>query len=138
VRGVIINTQSGYIGPFESVETLSDRLLCDGVDIPFSVIGSYTVINDDSLMPPSPPPPVQVPEFVSMRQARLALLNAGMLSNVNAAITAMPGAAGDAARIEWEYATEVRRDSALVTGLSGVLGLTSAQLDQLFIAGAEL
>lgn len=79
-----------------------------------------------------------VPQAVTMRQARLALLAAGKLTTANAAITAMPGTEGDAARIEWEYAHEVRRDAALVAGMASVLGLTSEQLDELFIAAAAI
>lgn len=84
------------------------------------------------------PPPSKIPQIVSMRQARLALLGAGLLANVNAAVAGMTGAAGDAARIEWEYAQEVRRDSALVASLVAGLGLTDTQLDALFVAGAAL
>ncbi len=88
----------------------------------------------------SPPPPVVVPapRTVTMRQARLALLGAGLLPTVDAAVAAMPGAAGEAARIEWEYSVEVQRDKALVQGLSASLGLTEAQLDGLFTAAAAL
>lgn len=78
------------------------------------------------------PPALPVPPAVTMRQARLALLAAGLLDQVNTAIAAMPGAEGEAARIEWEYAQEVRRDSQLVAALSPALGLTDAQLDDLF------
>lgn len=83
-------------------------------------------------------PVINVPAVVSMRQARRALLGAGLLAQVNDAITAMPGVDGDAARIDWECATEVRRDSPLVIGLSAALGLTAAQLDTLFSTGATL
>lgn len=83
------------------------------------------------------PTPIPVPTIVSMRKARLALLGAGMLATVNDAIAAMTGAEGEAARIEWEYATEVDRNSALVAGLAVTLGLTPAQLDTLFTAAAE-
>jgi hypothetical protein len=79
-----------------------------------------------------------LPRVVTMRQARLALLSAGMLSAVSAAIAAAPGTAGDAARIEWEYAATVDRDSPLVAGLIATLGLTSEQLDTLFAAAAGL
>jgi len=91
-----------------------------------------------SALPVYVPPPSEIPQIVSMRQARLALLGAGLLANVNAAVAGMTGAAGDAARIEFEYAQEVRRDSALVQSLVAGLGLTAAQLDALFIAGAAL
>lgn len=85
---------------------------------------------------PAPPPPV-VPEAISMRQARLALLGAGLLGAVDAAIAALPSPMRDAAQIEWEYATEVRRDSALIAQLGPALGLDDAQVDALFVtAGA--
>lgn len=79
-----------------------------------------------------------VPRAVTMRQARLALLGAGLLPAVNAAVAAMPGVAGDAARIEWEFSSEVQRDKALAQALASVLNLTDAQLDALFITAATL
>lgn len=79
-----------------------------------------------------------IPASVSMRQARLALLSAGLLTQVNTAIAAMPGTAGEAARIEWEYATEVRRDSPLIAALAPALGMTDAQIDALFVSAAGL
>ena len=84
------------------------------------------------------PPVAPVPEVVTMRQARLALLGAGLLAQVNTAVANMPGAEGDAARIEWEYAQEVRRDSSLVAALSAAFGWTSAQLDDLYKIAAGL
>lgn len=84
------------------------------------------------------PPVAPVPEVVTMRQARLALLGAGLLAQVNGAIAAMPGDEGEAARIEWEYAQEVHRDSPLVAALSAAFGWTGAQLDDLFTEGAKL
>ena len=89
-------------------------------------------------LPDYVPAVVAVPEVVTMRQARLALLGAGLLAQVNTAVANMPGAEGDAARIEWEYAQEMRRDSPLVAALSAAFGWTSAQLDDLFTEGAKL
>ncbi len=82
--------------------------------------------------------PRNVPAAVTMRQARLALLASGYLAAVDAAIAAMPGGEGGAARIEWEYALAVERGSALVAGMASALGLTSAQLDDLFVAAAAI
>ena len=79
-----------------------------------------------------------VPQAVTMRQARLALLGAGMLAAVNAAIAAMPGVQGEAARIEWEFSSEVKRTQPLVTALGVALSLTPDQLDNLFAAAAAL
>lgn len=89
-------------------------------------------------LPEYVPEVVAVPEVVTMRQARLALLGAGLLAQVNTAVANMPGAEGDAARIEWEYAQEVRRDSPLVAALSVALGLTDETLDNLYKVAAGL
>lgn len=75
---------------------------------------------------------------VSMRQARLALLAAGKLADVDTALNAMPSPQKEAARIEWEYAAEVRRDAPLIAALGGALGLSEDQIDALFAAAAVL
>lgn len=69
---------------------------------------------------------------VTMRQARLALLNVGLLGMVNDAIAAMQGAEGDAARIEWEFSSTVDRGKTFVQSISSALGLSESQLDELF------
>lgn len=79
-----------------------------------------------------------VPQSVTMRQARVALNRAGMLATVNAAIAAMAGPAGDEARIEWEFSSEVLRDKPLVAAMGTILGLSGAQLDALFVTAATL
>ena len=84
------------------------------------------------------PEPIPVPTVASMRQARLALLQAGKLADVTTAINALPSPAKEAAQIEWEYATEVRRDSALMKQLAAAIGLDHAALDALFVQAATL
>lgn len=79
-----------------------------------------------------------VPASVTMRQARLALLQAGHLAAVTAALAATPGMAGEAARIEWEYASTLERDSVLVQAFAAQLGLSGAALDALFSTAASL
>ena len=75
---------------------------------------------------------------VTMRQARLALLAAGVLGDVAPALAALPSPHRDAAEIEWEYASEVRRDAPLIAALGSALGLTEDQIDDLFAAAAML
>lgn len=82
--------------------------------------------------------PLPVPAMVTMRQARLALLQNGMLTQVNTAVAKMPGAAGDAARIEWTFSSTVERNHPLVQSVTGALGLTESQLDDLFRLAATL
>lgn len=80
--------------------------------------------------------PGNVPVEVTMRQAKLALLQFGILQQVNTAIASMTGVQGEAARIEWEYATTVKRNALLVTQIASAFGLTDEQLDQMFILAA--
>ena len=68
----------------------------------------------------------------SMRQARLALLQSGLLAQVDPAIAAMPEPQRSQASIEWEYATTVQRPSPFMLALGGALGLDNAQIDDLF------
>lgn len=88
-------------------------------------------------VPPPPPSPV-VPDAVTMRQARLALLGAGLLDDVDAAISSLPSPQKEAAAIEWEYAQEVQRHHGLVPAMAQALGMTEAQIDGLFISAAAL
>lgn len=79
-----------------------------------------------------------VPRAVSMRQARLALLQIGQLAGVNAVIDALPEPQRSAARIEWEYSAEVQRHNGFVQTLGPALGLSANDIDALFIAAALL
>lgn len=85
------------------------------------------------IQPADLPVPV-IPSIVSMRQARLALLQAGLLSTVNIAIQA----GGEADQIEWEYATEVNRETTLVQNMKAGLNLTEEDLDNLFTIASTL
>lgn len=80
----------------------------------------------------APLPALPVPDQVTMRQARLALLAAGKLAAVDAAIAALPSPAKEQAQIEWEYSSDVLRHAGFVDQLGAGLGLTSDQLDALF------
>jgi hypothetical protein len=82
--------------------------------------------------------PAIVPAKVTMRQARLALLAAGLLDDVEAAIDALPEPPRRAARIEWEFSSEVFRDRDFVLMLGQALGLDSEEMDALFIEAATL
>ncbi len=81
--------------------------------------------------PADPPPPVVITS-VTMRQARLALLQSGLLTQVSASIT------DPAAQIEWEYAQTVERNSPLVQQIATGLSLDEQQLDSLFTLAATL
>lgn len=82
--------------------------------------------------------PTSVPEAVSARQARLALLAAGKLGDIETALNGLSSPAREAALIEWEYAAEIRRDSPLVSALAPELDLDDEAVDSLFIAASIL
>lgn len=75
---------------------------------------------------------------VTMRQAREALIRAGMFAKVDSAIAAMPGIDGDIARNWWERAASVERGHPITASMAAMLGLTDAQLDALFTQAAAL
>jgi len=106
-----------------------------GTQVAQAVNGAWVVLPEY----PTPPAPVpQVPAAVTMRQARLALLGAGLLPSIQTAIDALPEPQKSAATIEWEYSQEVQRHNGFVSVLAPTLGLTDAQIDALFIAAAAL
>lgn len=87
---------------------------------------------------PASADPVQIPSSVTMRQARLALLAAGKLDDVEAAINALPEPPKTPALIEWNYSNEVLRHNGFVSQIAPLIGMTPADLDAIFIEAAKL
>lgn len=83
---------------------------------------------------PADTAPIEIPATVTMRQARLALLQTGRLAAVNAAVSS----ADDATKITWEFSSEVHRDHPFVAALAAVLNLTAQDLDDLFSLAGTL
>ena len=75
------------------------------------------------------------PKVVTMRQARLALLQSGILQTVTDTIA---NGTDEAMKVEWEYATEVKRDWTSLVVLTTALGMTSQELDDLFQLASTL
>jgi hypothetical protein len=80
----------------------------------------------------APPPPI--PYSVTPFQAKAALFAAGLLPAVEAAIAA----ASPIAQLAWSDATAFTRDSPTINTLAAQIGLTSAQVDDLFVAAASI
>lgn len=76
-----------------------------------------------------------VPQVVSSRQAKQSLLRADLLDDVDAAIAA---SANRAWQIDWADAQEFRRDWPALIALQPALGLSDAQVDDLFRLAATL
>lgn len=79
-----------------------------------------------------------VPVSITPRQGLIMLSRSGLLATVNSAIDAMEGQSGEEARIDFDRASEWRRDWPLLNQLASGLGLTDEQIDQLFITAATL
>lgn len=95
------------------------------------MMGRWIYVNGEK--PPLSPPYVPVPNEITMRQARLELLNIGKLNDVDAALASIPDDNQRlAAQIEWEYSAVVQRNAPLVQSLTPTLGLTEAEMDDLF------
>lgn len=72
--------------------------------------------------------------IVSRFQARAALLAAGLLPQVEAAVAA----ADPVTQMAWADAIEFRRNSPTIAALASAIGLTDTQLDDLFTAAAQI
>lgn len=79
-----------------------------------------------------------VPASITPRQGMLILSRYGLLNPVQASLANMEGQAGVEARIDFERANEWRRDWPLLVGMATQYGLSSTQIDQMFIEASEL
>ena len=130
-RGYLIGV--GLYEPKLAVPALSTELLPPvpaGGQVPRFVDGAWVLEDPAVLVAPYTEP---VPQQVTMRQARLELLERGLLDDVEAAIAA----AGRAAQIEWEYATTVERGHPVIAAVQQQQGLSDADMDDLFREAAK-
>lgn len=102
------------------------------VDCADDVTTEWSYVDGEFVAPVTPAP--VIPTTVSMRQARLALLEVEILDEVNTAIAT----GTEADKITWEYATEVNRGDTLVTNMAIALNLTETDLDNLFTLASTL
>jgi hypothetical protein len=84
-------------------------------------------------LPPVDPDSL-VPDAITPRQMRLALLARG----ISPAMIAGMLAGNEAAMIEWEYSLEILRTHPLVTSMASAMGMEDSDVKALFTAAAEL
>lgn len=114
-----------------------NRIIVDSLGVlPNLVNGENAVIGAqyDQQTGEFTPPQQQtiVPAEVTIRQAELALREAGYLAAVESWVTTLDGEL----EIYWKRSQTVRRDHAFVESARVELGLTQQQMDQLFILAA--
>lgn len=112
-------TQSGFI------ETLSLGDIPEGL--------SYETIEfDDS-------PVIEVPQEVTPRQMRVALIVSGTsIASIETMIAALPEPDQSIVRTTWEYSTAFERENPILNSMAGGLGLTQTDVDNLFILADTL
>lgn len=89
----------------------------------------WETMRDDEMRARNP-----VPQQVTMRQARLALLKAGLLDDAESTIAS----AGREAQLEWEYASVIERSNPVIAIVQQQQGVTDDQIDDLFREAAKL
>lgn len=90
-----------------------------------------SVVLDPSLIP--------VPQKVTRRQARQALLMAGLLASVQPAIDAIADATERGLmQIWWDDSLDFERSNSALITMATALGLDSAAIDSLFVTAATL
>ena len=136
--GKVVATVSGSDIDEFTASNPAVTVVLDTTDLERVIGMSYSKGKLSGLPSPDPVVPTVVPQSVTMRQARLVLLGAGLLPGVSAAIAGLSEPKKSAAQIEWEYANAVQRNSGLVPEMAAALGLTPAQIDALFIAAEKL
>ena len=88
--------------------------------------------------PAPPPPPPIVPQSVMMWQLQMVLTQEGQIAAVNAAVAKAAATDPVIAGLWASLALPITRTSVTLAGLATAVGLTSAQLDALFIAAAKV
>lgn len=107
-------------------------------------VGHGWAYDGDAFVPPVAPPELSPEEKreampnLTARQLRLGLLQLGKLSDVPAAISALPQPEQSQAEIEWQFASEFRRLHPLIVQLLPILDLADEDVDQAWLDSAQV
>lgn len=137
-----VSTQGFYVSgigpkpPLDAVElsseTYQQALWLRSKSKIVSISTNGEVLAEDPVVAPV------IPKSITPRQGLLILSRLGLLDEVKTAIANMEGQSGDEARIEWEYATSWERSWPLLVSVASGLGLTTEQIDDIFIQAAQI
>lgn len=113
-----------------NTEDIHTFVKADGSEVPLEQYCKSQYITPYVKPEPLPEP---TPQVITMRQARLQLLEVGLLDDVEALV-----AIDRKSQIEWEYANEVYRQSPLVESVKEAMSLTDEQIDEMFLKASKL
>ncbi len=111
-------------------EDIHTFMKSDGSEVPLEEYCKTKTITPYVKPEPLPEP---IPKVITMRQARLQLLDVGLLDDVEALV-----ALDRKSQIEWEYANEVYRQSPLIEATKEAMSLTDEQIDNMFLEASKL
>jgi hypothetical protein len=117
-----------------SITRLSDNASIPADEANTDYAAYFQWLSEGNTPTPADPIVIPVPTTISMAQAQLALLAAGHLDDVEAAVETMPRES----QIIWRKANTVQRGDPLVAQMAALLGLDAAGVDALFLAGSKL
>ena len=78
-------------------------------------------------------PPIEVPQTITPLQSKLQLRELGLLDEVDTLV-----ATDRKVQLYWEYALTIERNNEILLSMATQLGLTSEQLDDMFIQASKL
>jgi hypothetical protein len=93
-------------------------------------------ISNGNTPDPYVPPPPPIPATVTRFQALATLAAGGWLDVVHTYVDALPRS--NVQRLAFENATDWERTSPTVNAIASMLGLSDAQVDELFIAASKV
>lgn len=136
----LLNTETGEVvrswgGPKSIVLIAPNPVILPNGDTVFSAdvdtdYSGYTLVK---WMMPAPAP--QIPQQVPMWSVRVVLHQNNLIDQAQAAIDA----SGDyAIQSVWEYGNFADRNSPAIVMLSNELGMTSQEVDEMFLAAAAI
>lgn len=155
----IQNPDNGDVGYMEMFQGYVQRLTdLDGnpKDFPcYSILEQDVTpswaLPDPEPAAPEPDPAPTIPEFVTKRQFLIQLFRAGMVAAeevptltvqppalMAAVLASMPTEMALEATLSWAAMTQVERHSPLTLAAAAAAGTTEQQLDEFFIAAAQI
>ena len=129
-KGWLFRNPEGIVLTLEEVDSLPDGFVPNGWTYDAGIWASNEIAEQHM----SEEEKAEVPILVTIRQARMALLAAGLLSAVNNFVASQ----SDEIKIYWEYSQELYRYHPVLMSLGSQLGLSDQQIDALFVAAGKL